>query len=62
MKKEKHSVKRHKWSVSWITDDEIKFVKSLSIEKIIKYIAALSLRQYWGDINKQELLNSLKTI
>lgn len=45
--------------MSWVTKDEIDFVKTLTLKEKLKYVSALRKRVRWGDINEKELMEWL---
>lgn len=45
--------------MSWVTKDEIDFVKTLTFKEKLKYVSALRSRLKWGDINEEELMEWL---
>lgn len=53
---------KDKFFVRWSTGKELKFIKSLSVEKFIKYAQALPLRKKWGRIDKDRIARECEII
>lgn len=45
--------------MSWVTKDEMDFVRTLTFREKLKYVSALRKRLKWGDINEEELMEWL---